>query len=82
MRNVANFAIENPSSFFLSITILVASYLILQRVWSYSTRSNPKRLPLPPGPKGWPFVGSMFDMPSSEPWITYNEWAKIYGMPL
>lgn len=42
-------------------------------------RRNPARLPFPPGPKGYPIVGSLFDMPTSEQWRVYAEWAKIYG---
>ena len=40
---------------------------------------NPRHLPLPPGPKGYPLIGSLFDVPTEKPWITYNEWAKTYG---
>ena len=40
---------------------------------------NPNGLPLPPGPKGYPLIGNLFDMPADKPWVVYDEWRKIYG---
>jgi hypothetical protein len=40
---------------------------------------NPNGLPLPPGPKGYPLIGNLFDMPVDKPWIVYDEWRKKYG---
>jgi hypothetical protein len=40
---------------------------------------NPKGLPLPPGPKGYPLIGNLFDMPVDKPWVVYDEWRKTYG---
>ncbi|KAF9449497.1 cytochrome P450 [Macrolepiota fuliginosa MF-IS2] len=34
---------------------------------------------LPPGPKGWPLIGNISDIPHEYSWLTYMEWAKIYG---
>ncbi|KAF9479115.1 cytochrome P450 [Pholiota conissans] len=42
-------------------------------------RRNPRNLPLPPGPKGYPLIGNLFDAPIEKPWLVYNEWAKVYG---
>ncbi|GJJ15253.1 hypothetical protein Clacol_009529 [Clathrus columnatus] len=35
--------------------------------------------PFPPGPKGHPFLANLTDMPQSQPWKTYTEWAERYG---
>ena len=43
---------------------------------------NPKGLPLPPGPIGYPLIGSLFDMPIYKPWLVYDEWIKSYGKSL
>ncbi|EDR09884.1 uncharacterized protein LACBIDRAFT_189858 [Laccaria bicolor S238N-H82] len=42
---------------------------------------NPNRLPHPPGPKGLPFLGAMFEVPSlsQKPWLVYDKWFKTYG---
>ncbi|KAL6298732.1 hypothetical protein BKA93DRAFT_882694 [Sparassis latifolia] len=32
--------------------------------------------PLPPGPKGWPVIGNIFDMPHSHEWTTFTDWGK------
>jgi hypothetical protein len=42
---------------------------------------NPNGLPLPPGPKGYPLIGNLFDMPVYKPWLVYDKWRKTYGKP-
>jgi hypothetical protein len=55
---------------------------VLFRQLSKSRSGNPKGLPLPPGPKGYPLIGSLFDMPIDKPWLVYDEWRKTYGESL
>ena len=43
---------------------------------------NPNGLPLPPGPKGFPLIGNLFDVPVDHAWIVYDEWRKTYGKVL
>ncbi|KAG1727505.1 cytochrome P450 [Suillus lakei] len=33
----------------------------------------------PPGPRGWPLVGNIQDVPQIKPWLTFAEWGKKYG---
>ncbi|KAH9476133.1 Cytochrome P450 monooxygenase COX2 [Psilocybe cubensis] len=74
------------------LTTLVATYpvyatvigalaytLVVKKLpWKWLNR-NPKRLPSPPGPKGYPLIGSVFEMPTERSWIVYDQWFKKYG---
>lgn len=35
--------------------------------------------PYPPGPKGWPIIGNLFDMPAEHKWLAVSEWADTWG---
>ena len=53
--------------------------LMLLRQWKKGRDGNPNGLLLPPGPKGYPLIGNLFDMPIYKPWVVYDEWRKTYG---
>ena len=38
-----------------------------------------RRPDLPPGPKGYPIVGNLFDMPSTHAWEKFSEFGEQYG---
>lgn len=37
------------------------------------------RYRFPPGPRGLPFWGNVFDLPEEEKWLTYLQWSHAYG---
>ncbi|KAJ3787492.1 cytochrome P450 [Lentinula aff. detonsa] len=38
-----------------------------------------RALPLPPGPRGWPIIGNLLDVPAKEEWFTFAKWGETYG---
>ncbi|KAG2366904.1 cytochrome P450 [Suillus spraguei] len=49
-----------------------AAYLVKQVL-------NKIPAPYPPGPRGWPLVGNVPDVPKVKRWLTFAEWGKKYG---
>lgn len=53
-------------------------------IWGVKTlaekrKRNPRGLPTPPGPRGLPVLGNLFQLPQSEQWKVYDEWSREYG---
>jgi hypothetical protein len=36
-------------------------------------------VPYPPGPRPWPIIGNLLDIPKSKPWSAYGDMSKTYG---
>ncbi|KAF4621608.1 hypothetical protein D9613_012620 [Agrocybe pediades] len=73
-----DFLVADNSLYFIVLSFIALLYLLIrQRI--VNQRRNPRGLPLPPGPKGLPFVGKLFDRPIEKPWLIYDGWAKTYG---
>ncbi len=34
----------------------------------------------PPGPKPWPVIGNLWDMPVQRSWLRFSEWKDTYGI--
>jgi cytochrome P450 len=62
-------------------TIFFGCMLLFAGRWKKgrSRTRNPNGLPLPPGPKGYPLIGNLFDFPIYNQCFVYEEWRKIYG---
>ena len=55
--------------------VAIPAVLVLALAWTWR-RSNARR---PPGPRGLPLVGNLFDMPKSHEWLQYAEWSRQYS---
>lgn len=57
--------------------ILVLCFALVLKAWrNHIVRHG---LPLPPGPKGLPLIGNIFDIDVSSPWKSYQEMGRRYG---
>ena len=61
------------SSFALGLSLVLASIYVVRTIRYHATHK------LPPGPKGAPFFGNLFQL-SLTPWNQFEIWRKEYGM--
>ncbi|KAK0459289.1 cytochrome P450 [Desarmillaria tabescens] len=57
----------------LFLSLAIAVFLLYRRF--RLSRSSP----LPPGPKGLPLIGNLWDIPVDHPWLTFAKWSSTYG---
>ncbi|KAF6744930.1 cytochrome P450 [Ephemerocybe angulata] len=68
---------EVPSASLIAGTAFTALALrILYRWWAGSNASG---LPYPPGPKGYPLINNVLDVPLERPWEGYEKLSRQYG---
>jgi hypothetical protein len=67
-------AMTAPLSPILVVLFLLTGALLWQR-----SKQPQKDLPLPPGPKRWPLIGSLSQMPKVFEHETYRDWSRQYG---
>ena len=58
------------------LLILVCAAVAFALLLAIRARRRPR---YPPGPKGLPIVGNLFDIPEDEGWIRYKEYGQQYG---
>lgn len=58
----------------LPLFVIVAAF-----IWVLYLYINRSAGPLPPGPKGWPIIGNILDMPACDEWVTFAKWGEAYG---
>ncbi|KAH6899258.1 cytochrome P450 98A3 [Coprinopsis sp. MPI-PUGE-AT-0042] len=59
--------------------VVVGAITVAPLVLLLRRKSNRQGIPLPPGLKGLPFVGNIFQMPQHKPWQVYRDWMGVYG---
>ncbi|KAJ3267536.1 hypothetical protein HK104_005792 [Borealophlyctis nickersoniae] len=71
------------SSALLSLTThpkapLIAGILVVAVAVTFQWTRSKRRPPLPPGPRGWPIIGNLFDV-GKLPYLSYTKWSQEYG---
>ncbi|KAH6899483.1 O-methylsterigmatocystin oxidoreductase [Coprinopsis sp. MPI-PUGE-AT-0042] len=71
MESLAEAYRQHP---FVATSVLVGTLTLLR----FSLRRK-ESTPLPPGPRGYPLIGNVLDIPTEHPWQVYSDWSKKYG---
>src|SRR6266481_2901499 len=61
----------------MSLGLLFSGIMVLLAASVCTSWRN--RRHLPPGPRGWPLLGSALDMPRQKEWLAFTEWKRLYG---
>ncbi|KAG5646918.1 hypothetical protein DXG03_001994 [Asterophora parasitica] len=63
----------------MSLPVLPALAACIAAVWVAKAFKERGRHPLPPGPRGLPFIGNALQLPVDHEWFTFAKWGKLYG---
>ena len=64
--------LTSPDNSTLAVVVGLVGFLALLYWWTKPTH------PFPPGPKRFPIIGNMLDLPKDHAWFTYQQWSKEY----
>ena len=74
IRPMASFQSSLGTGLLLTVTLLIAYSYVQDR------RRNPSRLPYPPGPKGYPIIGNLLDIPNAFIYKRFRKMSRELGM--
>lgn len=63
----------------LGAGLLLTVALLIVYSYVQDRRRNPARLPYPPGPKGYPIIGNLFDIPNAFIYKRFGEMSRELG---
>ena len=58
---------------------VLGCFLVLASLYFRDRRRNPAGLPYPPGPKGYPIIGNLLDMPNAFIYKRFREMSRELG---
>lgn len=59
----------------VTVTLLIATLTVSSLILFFARN----RMPAVPGPRGYPIVGNLLDVPKDEQWLTFDKWIREYG---
>lgn len=62
-----------------NLSALDAALLLLGAAILFKLTRQRNQFPKPPGPKGYPIIGNLLDLPSSFEWEAFAKWGDMYG---
>jgi hypothetical protein len=62
----------------MGLSILL-NFIGLAVALCYVRWKNKNKIPLPPGPKGYPIIGNFFDWSTKGMWVKAHNWCQEYG---
>ncbi|KAI1881571.1 hypothetical protein JX265_000397 [Neoarthrinium moseri] len=60
----------------LVLGVALVGFVVLKTIQSYKAKNDPR---LPPGPRQFPFIGRIHDLPIQFMWLKFKEWADVFS---